>query len=65
MIGSIVNLIGGMYEMMRMGLLSRFRLGGRYWRWRTETAFPGGKSERSMRLLFEYFMWVSRIRHLR
>lgn len=69
MIGSLWNLLGGLYEMFRAGWIARFRLNSAYWNWRTQTAFPGGDVpggfKAKMKLAIEYFMWVRRIRKLR
>jgi hypothetical protein len=69
MIGWLFNLIGGLYELFRAGWIARFRLKGRYWNWRTHTAFPVGQLPLSrsakLKLVIEYFMWVRRIRTLR
>ncbi|MBL4590869.1 MAG: hypothetical protein JKY96_02800 [Phycisphaerales bacterium] len=69
MIAKGLNLLGGFSQMLRMGLVSRFRLRGAYWQWRTQTAFPQTGSPEGFAnrfgLMVEYFMWVSRIRRLR
>jgi hypothetical protein len=68
MIRAALDLIGGLFEMLRMGILSRFNLQGSYWSWRTHTAFPDGdppKGHSKWRLALEYFVWVHRIRRLR
>jgi hypothetical protein len=65
-ISLVLNLFGGIYEMLRAGWIARFRLNGRYWGWRTQTAFPVGQAPKSLLakvvLAVEYFMWVRRIR---
>jgi hypothetical protein len=53
----------------RLGVQTRFRMRGAYWRWRTETAFgtdpsrmpPRGERIRS---IIEYGAWVHRMRSM-
>lgn len=68
MIRATLDVFGGLYEMLRMGVISRFKLRGEYWAWRTHTAFPDGDpptGHSKPRLALEYFMWAHRIRKLR
>lgn len=57
--------IGGVLELLRLGLLTRFRFKGRYWRWRQETAFgrgyPATKGELISAVL-AYGRWAHRMR---
>jgi hypothetical protein len=52
----------------RLGVITRFRFGGAYWRWRRATAF--GSRERSLPLrerihaALEYGAWVARMRRV-
>jgi hypothetical protein len=52
-----------------LGLLarSRFRLRGKYWQWRWETAFGRGAPDRQemVKATLEYARWVHRMRTLR
>jgi len=68
MIRGLLDLLGGLTEMVRVGILSRFNLRGEYWTWRTHTAFPGGETpagQSKPRLALEFFIWAHRIRKLR
>jgi hypothetical protein len=61
--------IGGAWELLRLGALTRFRLTGAYWRWRNETAFgadPARRPPRRQRLraILDYARWVHRMRRL-
>lgn len=61
--------IEGLLGLSLVGLATRFRLNGRYWGWRTHTAFPdgnpaGGRSG-LVRSALEYGAWAWRIRRLR
>jgi hypothetical protein len=60
--------IGGLWELARLASLTRFRMGGRYWQWRRETAF-GAHPDRipaaeRRRAILEYARWVYRMRRL-
>ena len=52
----------------RLGILTRFRFGGPYWRWRRSTAF--GSREHTlpwrerMHAAVEYGAWVARMRRI-
>lgn len=55
---------------LRLGIATRFRVRGPYWRWRMETAFgldPALRPSRArmIRLAFEYAAWTTRMRRLR
>ncbi|MCA9303625.1 MAG: hypothetical protein KC996_05855 [Phycisphaerales bacterium] len=68
MIRGVLDILGGLYEMLCMGIRSRFNLRGDYWSWRTHTAFPDGDpppGHSKPRLALEYFIWAHRIRKLR
>lgn len=68
MIRSLLDFLGGLFEMIRMGVISKFKLRGQYWSWRTHTAFPESNPPRGQsmpRLALEYFIWAHRIRKLR
>ena len=69
MIAASIDIVGAIYEMLRAALICRFRFHNPYWTWRRHTAFPDGKPPNgrgsTMRLIFEYFIWVRRIRRLR
>lgn len=59
--------IGGVWELGRLAAASRFRLRGRYWRWRAETAFGSDRSARPpalarLRMMLDYGRWVYRMK---
>jgi len=57
--------LGGLYQLARLGILSRFRFKGPYWQWRMHTAFgrgyPATRSE-LLRSILEYGRWMHRLR---
>jgi hypothetical protein len=56
--------IGGVYELVRLGFISRFRFSGAYWTWRLHTAFGRGYPRRSelRRAVLDYGRWMHRMR---
>lgn len=64
-VGTILETIGGLYQLCRLAALSRFRFRGPYWRWRLHTAFgrgyPASKRELLAGLL-DYARWMHRMR---
>lgn len=56
-----------LYELARLAALTRFRLSGPYWQWRTTTALgPKGldampRAERR-RAVLDYGKWIARMR---
>lgn len=59
--------LSGLLELFRLGLVTKFRLRGRYWRWRMETALGSDRSRwpdrRERRRAFtRYGAWARRIR---
>ena len=59
--------VGGVYELLRLMVITRFRFRGRYWRWRHETAFGRGmpKSRREFfKRGFDYARWAHQIRRI-
>jgi hypothetical protein len=66
----LLDTIGGLWELLRLALRTRFRFSGPYWRWRIETAFGSDRRrwpplrERIMAAL-EYGRWVHRMRRER
>ena len=66
---TIRTLIEGVVGLAVLGVGTRFRLRGPYWRWRMHTAFPectprGGRIE-LVRSALEYGAWSWRTRRLR
>jgi hypothetical protein len=58
--------LGGLWQLLRLGLLSKFRFGGPYWKWRRHTAFGRGTPPRGelVRGVLEYGRWMHRMRKL-
>ncbi len=59
-----LDTLGGLYELARLAVISRFRFSGPYWQWRLHTAFgkehpPRGEMVRSV---LDYGRWVYRTR---
>ncbi|MEC9373598.1 MAG: hypothetical protein VYC34_07130 [Planctomycetota bacterium] len=53
------------YELIRLGWITRFRFKGPYWRWRMHTAFGRGFPEsrwEMLRMLLAYGRWMHRMR---
>ena len=69
MVGMVIDFMGGIWVLIHLGVVSRFKVSGRYWRWRTSTAFPGGTGGvgrgKLCKLGFEYAQWAWRMRRLR
>ena len=66
----LLDTLGGLWELMRLGARSRFRLGSAYWRWRYETAFgndPAARPPRRQHIgaLLDYGRWVYRMKRKR
>jgi hypothetical protein len=61
----VLDTIGGLYELARLAVISRFNLRGPYWTWRLHTAFgrgfPGSRWEMA-RAVMDYARWVHRMR---
>jgi hypothetical protein len=63
----LIETIGGLYELFRLGVITRFRFRGPYWTWRMETAFgidPAQYPPFSARLhaALDYGRWVYRMK---
>ncbi|MFG0284631.1 MAG: hypothetical protein ACF8R7_09440 [Phycisphaerales bacterium JB039] len=56
--------IGGLWELLRLGWLTRFRFRGPYWQWRMHTAFGRGYPPRRELIasVLEYGRWMRRMR---
>jgi len=69
LIGDMIDFIGSIWVLMSLAVVSRFRVKGRYWTWRTMTAFPEGKVPGGkmgfVRFGLEYARWAWRMRRLR
>ncbi|MSR41341.1 MAG: hypothetical protein EXS10_05495 [Phycisphaerales bacterium] len=65
-----MNFFASLLGLLRLGIATRFRVGGRYWKWREETAFgsdrskwPSAKVRRHSMLEYARWAWQMR-RHL-
>ena len=61
----MLNLLGGLWQLVRLAAISGFRLRGDYWTWRLHTAFGAGYPASRWELvksLIEYGCWVHRMR---
>jgi hypothetical protein len=66
MIRGVLETLGGLYELARLALISRFRFRGQYWSWRLHTAFGRGYPARRAELVrgvLAYGRWIWRTRH--
>jgi len=65
MIRFIADTAGGVYQLARLAVITRFRFRGEYWTWRMHTAF-GNQHGRSrgeiVRSVVEYGRWIHRVR---
>lgn len=64
MVGRVLDTIGGVYELARLGVITGFRFRGAYWTWRLHTAFGRGYPPRGelVRSVLAYGRWVRRMR---
>ncbi|MEL6496924.1 MAG: hypothetical protein AAF937_04695 [Planctomycetota bacterium] len=62
----LATMFHGVVGLWRVGRATRFRMRGRYWSWRNETAFGAGRpTPRTMlSALLEYGAWTRRMRRL-
>lgn len=64
----VLEFFGAVYELLRLGVVSRGRLRGSYWTWRLHTAFgrgyPATKTE-TLKSILDYGRWVYRMRRMR
>lgn len=61
----VLDVIGGLYELARLGWITRFRFRGPYWQWRLHTAFGRGYPESRRALIasvLRYGVWIRRMR---
>jgi hypothetical protein len=56
----MIRTIAALIALVRAGSASRWRIRGRYWRWRTETAFGNYpvKANQKLRAMLDYGAWV-------
>jgi hypothetical protein len=60
-------MIQALIGLFRLGLSTRFRMGGSYWKWRKETAFGNDPSKwppaaERRHAMLEYARWSQRMR---
>lgn len=62
--GWLLDTLGGVYQLARLGLLTRFRFRGAYWQWRLHTAFGRGYPARRelLRSVLDYGRWMHRMK---
>lgn len=61
----LLDTLGGLYELARLGVLTRFRFRGPYWTWRMHTAFGRGYPASRLELvrsILAYARWMHRTR---
>ncbi len=58
--------IGGLYQLARLAVVTRFRFKGAYWTWRMQTAFGRGYPPRGelIRSILDYGRWMHRMKKL-
>lgn len=63
--GKLSDVPGGLFELLRLGIITRFRFRGAYWTWRLHTAFgrgyPASRTE-LLRSVVRYGIWVRQMR---
>ena len=62
---SLLTLPGALYELLRLGLITRFDFKGPYWSWRMKTAFGQAMPVSRVQLIrniLDYARWVRRMR---
>lgn len=62
---SLLDFFGGLYQLTRLAVISRFRFKGPYWRWRLHTAFGRGYPASKATLIksiLDYGVWMHRMR---
>ncbi|MCE2966840.1 MAG: hypothetical protein ACK55O_01185 [Phycisphaerales bacterium] len=65
MIRHALDTLGGIWQLARLAIISRGRLGGAYWTWRTHTAFGKGRPptrREAFAAALGYGRWVHRMR---
>lgn len=61
---AVRDFFGGLYELVRLAFITRFRFRGAYWQWRLHTAFGRGYPPRRehRRSLMHFARWVHQAR---
>ncbi|MFK7960473.1 MAG: hypothetical protein AB8G96_08100 [Phycisphaerales bacterium] len=65
----LLDTIGGLWQLLRLGVLTGFRFRGPYWQWRLETALGRDLKRRpgraaTVHMVLDYARWVHRMRRL-
>ena len=61
----VLDTLGAIFELARLGLITGFRFRGDYWTWRMNTAFGRGYPAtrlQTVQSVLEYGRWVHRMR---
>jgi len=60
----LLDTLGGLYQLARLGVITRFRFRGAYWQWRLHTAFGRGYPSRGeqWRSVLDYARWMHRMK---
>lgn len=61
----LLDTLGGLFELLRLGTVTRFDFKGDYWSWRLHTAFGRGAPQsrgEMVRAILDYGRWVHRMR---
>jgi hypothetical protein len=61
----VTGFFWALYELARLGVITRFRFRGPYWRWRMETAFGRGAPASKLELIrgvLRYGRWMHEMR---
>ena len=63
----LLSAIAGLWQLLRLFILMRFRFRGDYWRWRMHTAFGRGRPPRRemLRAALAYGCWMRQMRRPR
>ena len=66
---ALVHTLDALWQLLRLAVITRGKLGGRYWHWRRETAFGNDVSRMPsrvdrMRATLRFGHWVGRMRRL-
>lgn len=62
---AVLDTLGGLYQLARLAVISRFRFRGPYWSWRLHTAFGRGTPASRWELVcavLAYGRWMHRMR---
>ncbi len=65
MIRFVIDTLGGMWELLRLAWVTKFKFRGAYWSWRMHTAYGAAGRPPRGRLVhdtLEYARWVRRMR---